>query len=179
MTLTTRKTKPPQKTAVIWTTSDNRDGIKAASLLRNCGAKVEVREIDSGKWKKSDVAAAVPGYTTLPQVVVDNAVVGDLAALKAHPAFLPRLKKPQIEQAAKVAKGAADLAKYKTDRAAAVAARVVAAKSKVIGRKAVVAPINAETQAAVAAAITQAKADRAEHAAARIAAVKAARPAKG
>ena len=173
--MTVRKTKPPQKTAVVWTKSDNEDGKSAINLLRRTGAKVEVRYLDSAKWKRSDVEAVVPGYTTLPQVVVDNAVVGDLAALKADPRFLPRLTKPMLDKAAKTAKGIADHAKWKTDRSAAAAARAVASQTVVAGRQSH--PTDEQKAAALTRAVA-AKAARAEHAAARVAAIKAARPAR-
>ena len=172
----TQRTKPPQKQVVIWTKSENKDGIKAANIMRRTGAKVEVREIDSGKWKKSDVEAAVPGYTTLPQVVVDNAVVGDLAALKAHPDFIPRLKKPKLEHAERAVKTVENRTNWKTARVAAAAERAIAAKSAIKGRQSH--PTEEQKTAAIARAVA-AKEARAEHAIARAAAVKAARPARG
>ena len=174
--MTVMKTKPPQKTAVVWTKSENQDGIKAANLLRRTGAKVEVREIGTGKWKKSDVEAAVPGYTSLPQIVVDGAVVGDLAAVKAHPQLGARLKKPTLDHAARAAKSVENKANWKATRTAAAAERAIAAKSVVKGR------LNHPTEEQKAAALARAvaaKAARAEQAAARVARVLAARPARG
>jgi hypothetical protein len=75
----------PQKTAIVWTESENNEGTRAANHLRRIGAKVEVREIDNSNWRKSDVEAAIPGYTSLPQIIFDGTVIGDLAALLAHP----------------------------------------------------------------------------------------------
>lgn len=172
----TQRTKPPQKTAIVWTNTENRDGIKAAALLRRTGAKVEVRDIDSGKWKKSDVAAAVPGYTTLPQVVVDNVVVGDLAAVKSHPKLGAKLKKPKLDHAARMAKAVENKTTWMNNKKAAAAERAVAAKSVVKGR------LNHPTEEQKAAALARAvaaKAARAEHTSARVAAIKAARPARG
>ena len=162
----------PQKTAIVWTNSENQDGIKAANLLRRTGAKVEVREINKGKWKKSDVAAAVPGYTTLPQIIVDNEVIGDLAAVKAHPALGARLKKPALDKAARAAKLAENKANKEATRIAASAERAIASRSVVKGRK------NQSTQEQKSAALARAvaaKAARAEHTAARVARVLAAR----
>ena len=173
----TQRTKPPQKTAIVWTNTENRDGIKAAALLRRTGAKVEVRDIDSGKWKKSDVAAAVPGYTTLPQVVVDNVVVGDLAAVKSHPKLGAKLKKPKLDHAARMAKAVENKANWKATRIAAAAERSVASNLVVKGRK--ISQSTEEQKAAALARAVAAKAARAEHAAARVAAIKAARPARG
>jgi len=166
------RTKPPQKTAIVWTKSENRDGIKAAALLRRTGAKVEVRDIDSGKWKKSDVEASVPGYTSLPQIVVDNEVVGDLAAVKAHPKLGAKLKKPKLDHAARTAKAAENKTNWMNNKKAAAAERAVASNLVVKGRK------SQSTQEQKAAALVRAvaaKAARAEHTAARVARVLAAR----
>jgi len=162
----------PQKTAIVWTNSENQDGIKAANLLRRTGAKVEVREINKGKWKKSDVAAAVPGYTTLPQIIVDNEVIGDLAAVKAHPALGARLKKPALDKAARAAKLAENKANKEATRIAASAERAIASRSVVKGRK------NQSTQEQKSAALARAevaKAARTAHTEARVARVLAAR----
>jgi len=174
--MTVTRTKPPQKQVVIWTKSENKDGIKAANIMRRTGAKVEVREIDSGKWKKSDVEAAVPGYTSLPQVLVDNTVIGDLAALKAHPDFIPRLKKPKLDNVARALKTGENRTNWKTARAAAATERSVASNLVIKGRQSH--PTEEQKTVAIARAVA-AKEARAEHAIARAAVVKAARPARG
>ena len=166
------KTRPPQKIAVIWTKSENQDGVKAANLLRRTGAKVEVREIGAGNWKKSDLEAIVPGYTSLPQIVVDDVVIGNLAALKEHPDFLPRLTKPKLDKAARAAKTVENRNNWKAARSVAATARSAASMTVVNGRQ----NHPTEEQKAVAFARAEtAKAARAEHAAARVAAIKAAR----
>ena len=165
-------TNVPQKTAIVWTNTENRDGIKAAALLRRTGAKVEVRDIDSSKWKKSDVEASVPGYTTLPQVVVDDVVIGDLAALKEHPDFLPRLTKPKLDKEARAAKTVENRANWMNNKKAAAAERAVASNLIVKGRKS---QSTEEQKAAALVRAVAAKAARAEHTAARVAAIKAAR----
>jgi len=168
------RNKPPQKTAIVWTKSENQDGIKAANLLRRTGAKVEVRDINTGKWRKSDVEAVVPGYTSLPQIVVDDVVIGNLEALKEHPDFLPRLKKPMLDAAARAAKSVENRNNLKAARSVAATARAAASITIVKGRKSQ--PTEEQTAAAVARAET-AKATRAEHTAARAVAMKAARAA--
>jgi hypothetical protein len=165
-------TRTPQKTAIVWTSFENQDGVKAANLLRLIGAKVEVREVGTGKWKKSDVAAAVPGYTTLPQVVVDNAVVGNLAAVKAHPDLGARLKKPAMDKAAIAAKSLENKTNLENNRLAAAAARSAASSLAVRGRQNH--PTTEQKTAAAARAVT-AKAARAAHTEARVARVLAAR----
>jgi glutaredoxin len=161
-----------KKTAIVWTNTENRDGIKAAALLRRTGVKVEVRDIDSSKWKKSDVEASVPGYTTLPQIVFDGAVVGDLAAVKSHPKLGAKLKKTKLDHAARIAKAAENKTTWMNNKKAAAAERALAAKSVVKGR------LNHPTEEQKAAALARAvaaKSARADHAAARVAAIKAAR----
>jgi glutaredoxin len=162
----------PKKTAIVWTKSENRDGIKAAALLRRTGAKVEVRDISSGKWKKSDVEASVPGYTTLPQIVFDGTVIGDLDAVKAHADLGAKLKKPKLDHAARIAKAAENKANWQATRTAAAAERAVASNLTVKGRKSQ--PTVEQKTAALARAVA-AKASRAEHTAARVARVTAAR----
>ena len=133
--MTVRNPNQPQKTAIVWTKSENRDGIKAAALLRRTGAKVEVRDIESGKWKKSDVEASVPGYTTLPQVVVDGTVVGDITALKEHPDFLPKLKKPKLSKEERAVKALENLTNMRAVRSEAAAARSLISNTTIKGRK--------------------------------------------
>ena len=162
----------PKKTAIVWTNTENRDGIKAAALLRRTGAKVEVRDIDSGKWKKSDVEASVPGYTTLPQVVFDGTAIGDLDAVKTHADLGARLKKPKLDHAARTAKAAENKANWQATRTAAAAERAAASNLVVTGRQSL--PTDEQTAAALARA-EAAKAARAEQEAARAAAFNAAR----
>lgn len=161
-----------QKTAIVWTNTENRDGIKAAALLRRTGAKVEVRDINSGKWKKSDVEASVPGYKTLPQIVYDGTAIGDLDAVKAHAELGVKLKKPKLDHVARTAKAAENKATWKNNKLAAAAERAVASNLTVKGRKSQ--PTEEQKSAALVRAVA-AKAARAEHTAARVARVLAAR----
>ena len=161
-----------QKTAIVWTKSENREGTKAANLLRRMGAKVEVREIDSDKWKKSDVAAAVPGYTTLPQIVFDGEVIGNFAAVLAHPNIGGKIKKTHLNKEERTAKSIENKANWTNNKKAAAAERSVASNLVVKGRK------NHPTEEQKAAALTRAvaaKADRAAHAEASLARITAAR----
>ena len=133
--MTVRNNNRPKKVAVVWTKSENNDGIKAANLLRRTGARVEVREIDSSKWKKSDLEAAVPGYTTLPQIVVDGTVIGDITALKAHSDFLPRLTKTKLSKEERAVKALENLNNMRAVRSEAAAARSLISNATVKGRK--------------------------------------------
>ena len=165
-------TNVPQKTAIVWTKSENREGTKAANLLRRIGAKVEVREIDNSNWKKKDVETAVPGYTKLPQVVVDGTVIGDFAAVLLHPEIGGKIKKTRLDTEARKAKSVENKANWKNKKIAAAAERAAASNLVAKGRT------NHPTEEQKAAALTRAvaaKAARAEHAAASLARITAAR----
>ena len=161
-----------QKTAIVWTKSENNEGTKAANLLRRIGAKVEVREIDGSKWKKSDVEAAVPGYTKLPQIVFDGTVIGDFAAVLAHADIGAKIKKAPLSKEERTAKSVENKTNWKNNKKAAAAERAVASNLTVKGRKS---QSTEEQKAAALARAVAAKAARAEHTAARVARVLAAR----
>ena len=69
---------PNQKTAVVWTKKDDPASLLAISALKRAGVKVEQRVVDGRKYKTADLQAAVPGATRLPQIVVNDQVVGDM-----------------------------------------------------------------------------------------------------
>ena len=162
----------PQKTAIVWTESENNEGTRAANHLRRIGAKVEVREIDNSQWRKSDVEAAIPGYTSLPQIIFDGTVIGDLAALLAHPDIGEKVKKTELETEERKTKSDENKTNWKNNKIAAAAERAAAATLIVTGRQSL--PTDEQTAAALARA-EAAKAVRAEQEAAREAAFNAAR----
>jgi hypothetical protein len=69
--------------AIIWTKNRNLDCLKAVNLAIRMGLTVEQRNIDGNQWKLSDFQAAVPGATTLPQIVIGDVVLGGLKELLA------------------------------------------------------------------------------------------------
>ena len=162
----------PQKTAIVWTESENNEGTRAANHLRRIGAKVEVREIDNSQWRKSDAEAAIPGYTSLPQIIFDGTVIGDLAALLANPDIGEKVKKTELETEERKAKSDENKTNWKNNKKAAAAERAVASNLTVKGRKS---QTTEEQKAAALARAVAAKAARAEHTAARVARVLAAR----
>ena len=154
---------PNQKTAVVWTKKDDPASLLAISALKRAGVKVEQRVVDGRNYKTADLQAAVPGATRLPQIVVNDQVVGDIAALKAHPEFAPKTarmpkKMTAEEKTARTAKVVEKRAAKKAEKATARAARV-----------------NAALSAKQAPNADQAKAARQTHVAARAANIKAQR----
>ena len=69
--------------AIIWTQNRNLDCVKAVNLASRMGLTVEVRNIDGNQWNLAQFQAAVPGATTLPQIVIGDAVLGGFKELVA------------------------------------------------------------------------------------------------
>jgi len=69
--------------AIIWTQNRNLDCVKAIGLASRMGLTVEERNINSNRWTLSDLQAAVPGATTLPQIIIGDTVLGGFAELVA------------------------------------------------------------------------------------------------
>jgi glutaredoxin len=69
--------------AIIWTKNQSQDCVKAVLLAKRMGLTVEVRNIDSNQWNLAALQAAIPGATTLPQIVVGDTVIGGFADLVA------------------------------------------------------------------------------------------------
>jgi len=83
-------------TAVIWTNGQNAHTSIARRLLTSNKVAVEVRDIKSHNWTKAQLLEAVPGATTVPQVVLNGTVVGNLHALTSMAEFKP--KKPAVKK---------------------------------------------------------------------------------
>jgi glutaredoxin len=146
--------------AIVWTLPNDKKSKIAVNSLKRQGITVEERPI--GKtWTKAALAAAIPGATKVPQIVIDNAVVGGIKQLMAHPTYGPKATPPMP-----AALKPADIAAARTAaKAARAAARVAAA------------PAPKTADAIKAAAATKAAATKTQvqtHVAARVAAVKAA-----
>ena len=107
------------KNAIVWTNSKSLDCRIAVGILKRLKYTVEERNIDTNRpWSSKLLTDAIPGATTVPQIVIDETVIGGLDALKALPEV----------QATKPAPRAANAPKTKPDRDAA---KVSAVREKV------------------------------------------------
>jgi glutaredoxin len=98
------------KNAIVWTNSKNLDCRIAVGILKRLKYTVEERNIDTNRpWSSKLLTDAIPGATTVPQIVIDETVIGGLEALKALPEV----------QATKPAPRAANAPRTKPDRDAA------------------------------------------------------------
>ena len=68
--------------AIIWTKNNSQDCVKAVVLARRMGLTVEVRNINSPQWDLAALQAAIPGATTVPQIVIGDIVLGWLLSRK-------------------------------------------------------------------------------------------------
>ena len=102
--------------AIIWTKNNSQDCVKAVVLARRMGLTVEVRNINSPQWDLAALQAAIPGATTVPQIVIGDIVLGSFDELVAK-------SKEQQAAAPKVS------LKTKGERAAAAKSKIDAKRS--------------------------------------------------
>jgi glutaredoxin len=108
--------------AIIWIKKNSQDCVKAVMLAQRMGLTVEVRNIDSNNWDLAAFQAAVPGATTLPQIIIGDTVLGGFAELvaksKEQQAAAPKVSLKTKEERVSAAK-----AKIHSDNAAKAAAK--------------------------------------------------------
>jgi glutaredoxin 3 len=56
----------------------------AKNLLRNEGVEYEERNISQGPWTREQLLAAVPHARTLPQIFLNDNLIGGYEQLKKH-----------------------------------------------------------------------------------------------
>jgi glutaredoxin len=69
--------------AVVWSKPMCPYCDQAKALLRNNGYEVEERKIGDG-YLKEDLLEAVPGARSVPQIFLDEELIGGFNELKAH-----------------------------------------------------------------------------------------------
>ena len=67
--------------AIVWSKDQCPYCVQAKALLESRGIEYEERNINNG-WDKEDLMAAVPTARTLPQVFLDEELVGGFTELK-------------------------------------------------------------------------------------------------
>ena len=71
-------------TAVVWSKDQCGYCVMAKNLLRNKGVEFEERNISQGSWTREQLLAAVPHARTLPQVFINDQLIGGYDQLKKH-----------------------------------------------------------------------------------------------
>jgi len=70
--------------AVVWSKDQCGNCVMAKNLLRNEGVEYEERNISQGPWTREQLLAAVPNARTLPQVILDDNLIGGYEQLKKY-----------------------------------------------------------------------------------------------
>ena len=69
--------------AIVWSKENCPYCVQAKALLESRGIKFEERNV-SKDWTREQLLAAVPNARTLPQIFVDDKLVGGFNELRKH-----------------------------------------------------------------------------------------------
>ena len=69
--------------AIVWSKDQCPYCDQAKALLKMKGIEYEERNINDG-WDKEDLLAAVPGARTVPQIFLDDQLIGGFNELRKH-----------------------------------------------------------------------------------------------
>ena len=70
--------------AIVWSKTPCPHCEHAKKLLDSKGIEYEVRDITEGTWTKEQLLEAVPNARSVPQVFLDDELVGGYTELVAH-----------------------------------------------------------------------------------------------
>lgn len=70
--------------AIVWSKDACPFCVQAKALLESRGIEFEERNIMAGTWTKEQLLEAVPTARTLPQIFVDDKLIGGFTELRRH-----------------------------------------------------------------------------------------------
>jgi glutaredoxin 3 len=70
--------------AIVWSKDQCPFCVQAKNLLGSKGIEYEERNITQGTWTKEQLLEAVPTARTLPQIFLDDKLIGGFTELRAH-----------------------------------------------------------------------------------------------
>ena len=70
--------------AVVWSKDACPFCVQAKALLESRGIEFEERNIMAGTWTKEQLLESVPNARTLPQIFLDDKLVGGFTELRKH-----------------------------------------------------------------------------------------------
>ncbi len=70
--------------AIIWSKTNCVYCVMAKDLLRRQGIAYEERNISQGGWTREQLMEAVPHARTLPQIIMDDELIGGYDQLKKY-----------------------------------------------------------------------------------------------
>lgn len=70
--------------AIVWSKDQCPFCVQAKNLLASKGIEYEERNITQGNWTKEQLLEAVPTARTLPQIFLDDKLIGGFTELRTH-----------------------------------------------------------------------------------------------
>ena len=70
--------------AIVWSKTPCPYCDQAKALLKSKNIEFEERNITSGNWTKEQLLEAVPNARTVPQIFLDDQLIGGFTELRAH-----------------------------------------------------------------------------------------------
>jgi len=70
--------------AVVWSKDSCPYCVQAKNLLKLKGIEFEERNITQGTWTREQLLESVPNARTLPQIFLDDVLVGGFQELRKH-----------------------------------------------------------------------------------------------
>jgi glutaredoxin len=70
--------------AIVWSKTPCPYCDQAKNLLKSKGIEFEERNITQGNWTKEQLMEAVPNARTVPQIFLDDQLIGGFTELRAH-----------------------------------------------------------------------------------------------
>ena len=70
--------------AVVWSKDNCPYCVQAKNLLQLKGIEFEERNITQGTWTREQLLESVPNARTLPQIFLDEKLIGGFTELKKH-----------------------------------------------------------------------------------------------
>ena len=70
--------------AIVWSKDACPFCVQAKALLESRGIEFEERNIMKGTWTREQLLEAVPNARTLPQIFLDDKLVGGFTELRRH-----------------------------------------------------------------------------------------------
>ena len=71
-------------TTILWITKKDSEAKIVINLLTRLEISFELRDLSTGKWKWSDVIAAIPTAKDLPQLVLNGTLIGGLKEIMSN-----------------------------------------------------------------------------------------------
>jgi len=68
--------------AIVWSKDDCPYCVQAKNLLQLKGIQYEERNITQGTWTKKQILVSVPTARAVPQILIDDILVGGFAELR-------------------------------------------------------------------------------------------------